>query len=660
VHYHGGIGHSHGYDDPEHEHEMALEYERIHGLRFEDGHQTFELNSVGIDIGSSTSHLMFSKLLLMRVGETIASRFEIVERTVTYASPIMLTPYVDGNTIDVGALREFIGECYEAAGVAPDGIDAGAVIATGEAAKKENAEGIVALFAEQAGKFVCATAGPNLEALMAAYGSGAVDLSAQSGKTVLNVDVGGGTTKLSMVQNGRVVETFAINVGARLVAVDERRRLTRIEDAARIVARASDVHFAMGQILSAESQRTLAERLADCLLEAIERKGFSPLTQDLLVTAPLEYDGPIDVIMCSGGVGEYIMGTESRSFGDLGPMLGRAIRTRLDNLGIEVAPSAARIRATCIGAAQYTLQVSGTTIFVTREDLLPLHNLQVIAPHLPDEITAEGVADVVQAALRRGDVVDDDQPIALALRWDHEPAYRLLRALVDGIVAGLDTYLDGDRPIVLAFDGDIGGMVGSILANEVLPGRDIVSVDELRLSDFDYIDVGAELKHVQAVPVIIKSLVFRPEHPLAHDHDFLHRHGLAHDHHRDHAHADDHDHDQAHDHGHDHAHSDDSHDHDDDHDHADVTAHDHGHSGHDHGHDAMHDHDHVHAHDADHHHDHGHADEVADAHEHDHTHGHEHDSTHGHDHGHSHGSEHGHHHDRDHSAHEHAHPERAG
>src|SRR5438093_71559 len=386
MHYHSGVAHVHEFDDPEHEHEMASEYERIHGLRFVEGQETFDLNSVGIDIGSSTSHLMFSRLTLMRIGGALSSRFEIVQREVTYASPILLTPYVDASTIDVQALGRFIAESYAAAGVERDGVDAGAVIATGEAAKKENAEAIVALFAEQAGKFVCATAGPNLEALMAAFGSGAVDLSGRTGQTVLNVDAGGGTTKLALVQHGEVVETAAINVGARLVAMDDGGRVTRIEEAARIAARAAGVHFAMGQRFSAEARKALAERLADCLLEAIVRQGFSPLAQDLLVTTPLQYAGPIDVITCSGGVGEYIMGEESRSFGDLGPLLGAAIRQRLDTLGIEIAPSVARIRATAIGAAQYTLQVSGTTIYVTDPGLLPLHNLQVIAPRLPSEI----------------------------------------------------------------------------------------------------------------------------------------------------------------------------------------------------------------------------------------------------------------------------------
>jgi ethanolamine utilization protein EutA len=537
MHYHGGISHSHEFDDPEHEHEMASEYERIHGLSFVDGHEAFELNSVGIDIGSSTSHLMFSRLLLMRVGEAMSSRFEIVERAVTYQSPILLTPYVGGTTIDVGALDHFIGEAYQAAGVERDGIDAGAVIVTGEAAKKENAEAIAALFAEQAGKFVCATAGPNLEALMAAYGSGAVDLSESRGRTVLNVDVGGGTTKLSVVQDGRVVETFAINVGARLVAIDAQGRVTRIEDAARVVADSLGITLKLGVQLTPNDQRAMADRLADCLLAAIVRGEFSPLAETLLITEPLRFPDPFDLITCSGGVGEYIMGSETQAFGDLGPFLGAAIRRHLDTLGIPIAASAARIRATAIGAAQYTLQVSGSTIFITDGGLLPLHNLQVVAPHIPDdlvgrEFSAASVADAVRASLRRGDVADEDRPLALAIRWDRDPAYRSLRALADGVAEALQPRTARGLPIVLAFDGDVGGMIGNLLATEVAPGATIVSVDELRLSDFDYIDIGAELKHVQAVPVIVKSLVFRPPHPHAHahEHDHAHGHGHAHPH----------------------------------------------------------------------------------------------------------------------------------
>jgi ethanolamine utilization protein EutA len=171
--------------------------------------------------------------------------------------------------------------------------------------------------------------------------------------------------------------------------------------------------------------------------------------------------------------------------------------------------------------------------------------LQVVAPHLSDDLigdafTADVVAEAVRAALRRGDVDDEERPLALAIRWDREPAYRNLRALADGVTEALHHRTARGMPIVLAFDGDVGGMIGNLFATEVAPGANVVSVDELRLSDFDYIDIGAELKHVQAVPVIIKSLVFRPPHPHAHedDHDHSDGHDYGHVHsHGDHAHA---------------------------------------------------------------------------------------------------------------------------
>ena len=194
---------------------------------------------------------------------------------------------------------------------------------------------------------------------------------------------------------------------------------------------------------------------------------------------------------------------------------------------------------------------------MTDQDLLPLHNLQVLAPHLPDEITADGVAEAVRAPCGRGDVGESDQPIALALHWDREPAYPLApRALRRGGGGAGGTWAR-DGPSCWLSTATWAEWSGASWPRKCRPGADVVSVDELTLSDFDYIDIGAEIKHVQAVPVIIKSLVFRPEHPLAHDHEYLHRHGLTHDHPHSttHAHASarprhGHDHEDDHDHGH--------------------------------------------------------------------------------------------------------------
>jgi len=177
-----------------------------------------ELTTVGIDVGSSTSHLMFSRLHLQRLGKYLSSRYVVVKREMLHRSPILLTPYRADNTIDADALDAFFRAAYAEAGLTPADVDSGAIILTGEAIKRTNARAVADLFAEHAGKFVCASAGHNLEAILAANGSGALGLSRAAQHSVLNVDLGGGTSKLALVSNGRVLETAAINVGGRLVA----------------------------------------------------------------------------------------------------------------------------------------------------------------------------------------------------------------------------------------------------------------------------------------------------------------------------------------------------------------------------------------------------------------------------------------------------------
>src|SRR5216117_395426 len=282
--------------------------------------ERIELQSVGIDIGSSTSHLTFSRLVLRRLGESLSSRFRVVERDVLHQSPILLTPYRDPFLIDTERLDSFIRDTYARAGLTPDGIDTGAVVVTGEAAKKENAESILSLFAREAGRFVCAAAGPQLEAMMAAHGSGAVARS-REGSGVFCVDIGGGTTKLAVCRDGQVAAVAVINVGGRLVAED-RGRITRLEEAGALVGDEVGLRLAVGQRIDDTRKAALAERMTACLFELIDRRPFSSLTRRLMHTPPLDDDGPIDVLMFSGGVSEYIYERERATFGDLGKALG--------------------------------------------------------------------------------------------------------------------------------------------------------------------------------------------------------------------------------------------------------------------------------------------------------------------------------------------------
>jgi ethanolamine utilization protein EutA len=483
------------------------------------------LNSVGIDIGSSTSHLIFSRLTLRRQGVALSSRFVVINREIIHESPILLTPYIDKTTIDTNQLGDFIHEAYRKANLTPEDIDTGAIIVTGEAAKKKNAEAIAALFSAEAGKFVCATAGHNLEAILASYGSGAVHMTYHEGGdfTVMNVDIGGGTSKIAIVQGGKVIDTCAVEVGARLIALDEDGKINRLEDTALKIAKIAGISdLRLGGTMSEADKDKFSQVLCDSLFQVLERKKLSPEVESLLLTPNLDYADPIHAVMFSGGVSEFVYGYEKRNLGDLGVQLGKRVRARVNQLGggnIPLRPAEVRIRATVIGASQYTVQVSGNTIYLSHPESLPLRNLQVVTPvfEQTEAITVGEVSGAVERALQRFDATDTERAVALAIRWELGPSYPLIRTLAEGLVAAMKGHIDNGQPLVLVFDADIAKLMGNIIERELIPGAGIISIDGIDLKDFDFIDIGQELPDAKAVPVVIKSLIFRhSEHGRGH------------------------------------------------------------------------------------------------------------------------------------------------
>jgi len=466
-----------------------------------------ELASVGVDIGSSTSHLVFSRLVLERVD----NRYVVAERKVVHESEIFLTPYSDDSTIDARALGRFVDEQYRAAGIEPEKIDTGALILTGVAVRRSNARAIGDLFAAQAGKFVSLSAGDALEATLAAYGSGAAARSIRDSARVMNVDIGGGTSKIAVCEDGEVVEITALDVGARIVAFDSSGRVTRAEDAGKRFAAEAGVPLEIGRAADPEGLGRMIGRMADRLFEAMSRSSLDPRTAALLRLPPLLNGRSPDVVTFSGGVSEYLYEREARQFGDLGAPLARAVLARAREWGPRIEPSDEGIRATVIGASQYTVQVSGGTIFVAPHDALPLRNVPVIAPELPleDENLDRGsIAASIQAALRRLDLQSGETPVALCYRWRHSATHARLDAFCRGVLAGLAKPLERGQPLVLVGEGDVGGLIGIHCREELHAQNPIVSIDGVVLKEFDYIDVGALLEASGAVPVVIKSLVF--------------------------------------------------------------------------------------------------------------------------------------------------------
>jgi len=495
----------------EHVHEMALG-RRGDLVEYIWKVENVELTTVGIDIGSSTSHLMFSGVRLQRKTQALSSQFVVVERKVLWKSPILLTPFARDGTIDAAALGDFIARSYRHAGVDPDAVDTGAVILTGEAIKRRNARAIAELFAADAGRFVCASAGHHLECALAAHGSGAVALSREIGVPVLNVDIGGGTTKLAIAAEGAVVATAAFAAGGRLVAFDAGGHIERVDESARIVAGYLDVDLA-------SNVARVVDALAQVVVEMINGR-VSELGMRLLLTEPLRPGSFLpQAITFSGGVAEYIYGREAAGFGDIARPLAQRIREAVDagRIALPLRTPQEAIRATVIGASQFTVQVSGKTIHIGTDVALPLRNVPVIAPalQLEGEVDSGSVASAIRAALDRSPV-QEEQPIALALRWRGEPLYQRLRALAEGIALALVTAEASAAPLVLMIDGDIGRTLGHILEHELAVRRDVVSIDGIQLREFDFVDIGEVIRPADVVPVVIKSLLFPVAAPAAH------------------------------------------------------------------------------------------------------------------------------------------------
>lgn len=531
--------HSHEEGDADHDHDhddLGIDYDPTTTSLWAQDNIT--LLSVGIDIGSAGTQVIFSRLQLRRLSEELTSRYFVVNRETVYQSPVALTPYLSDERIDDSAIGRVVDEAYNAAGIHPDDIDTGAVILTGEALRRENAKPIADVLAEVGGEFVCAAAGHHMESMLAAYGSGAAKIAHDRSIPILNIDIGGGTTKLALVEKGGGVgRTAAIHLGGRLAVVDAQERLTRLDPAGKRLAALAGFDWNIGDRVSDADLNRVAAWMADALVAALTQNPAPPEIAGLWLTDPLG-TRPTDkmAVMFSGGVGEYVYGREERDFGDLGRRFGRAVRDRLDGeqLPLELLPAGECIRATALGASEYSVQLSGNTIYISSPgQLLPRKNLQVIQPplKLADIVEPSAVTAAVRDHFRRFDLVEGESDVALAFRWRGDPAYPRLAGFARGVVDALPRTIQEGKPIFLILDGDVAQTLGALLKEELGVASDVLVLDGISLWDFDYIDLGRVRMPSFTVPVTIKSLVFTADPRIPHKHHH-HHHGHGHHHHR--------------------------------------------------------------------------------------------------------------------------------
>ena len=497
-------------EDFDHEHELMSEADRQAIARAIREQEVLELRTVGIDIGSSTSHLLFASVKLERQSQGLSSRFVVVERRIVWRSPIILTPFLPDGMIDAKELEHFIQHAYQDAGFRRGDIDSGAVILTGEAIKRKNARAIDEIFAKESGKFVCATAGHKLECILAAHGSGASALSRRRGGIGLHVDIGGGTTKLALIKKGEIFSVAAFAVGGRLLAQDASGAWTRIDDSAQLVAKELGIEATPASFASESNREAVSQRLAVLLVDQILDGASDELGRVLELTVPLSRDVKPDFVSFSGGVGEYIFGHETRTHGDIAKSLAdNVVKQIKSRLKIPVVEPGECIRATVIGASQFTVQVSGKTIYLPSPEVLPVHNVPVV--HLGGPIEDDISSDAIAAAFAKSADLLDLAPsakLALAFTWTGEPNYARLAAMARGIMKFAAPTGHRSEMLVLMIDGDIARSLGRILEKELHLDGQIVSVDGVQLKELDFVDIGELLDPPGVVPVVIKSLLF--------------------------------------------------------------------------------------------------------------------------------------------------------
>lgn len=475
-----------------------------------------DVTSVGIDIGSSTSHLVFSKLTLKRETSffNMSNRFILANREIIYEGNIIFTPLIDRYTIDIEAIIKFCEEEYKKAGITTEMVDTGAVIVTGETAKKQNAAEIINRLSSEGGKFVSAVAGPNFESLLGAMGSGIVEQSRKNQRTILNVDVGGGTSNIAISSKGNVHSTSCINIGGRLLGIDEEFKIWRIDEPSAFLMKELNIDYKLGDIIPENDVITISREYAKALLEVMRGPATSKIAKELMMTDDLDFSIPIDDFSFSGGVAEMIYSKDNSSeeYNDIGKYLAKEINFLVKEQGLSITEPENKIRATVIGAGAFSLSISGSTCYVDKDVVLPLNNIPILPVNVKRrEFNTENIKKEIKRALKNYDMKEGEDIFALYFKEFIDHTDNILSNLAKAIESSLPHSVAQKKPIILIFSMDIAKVLGIAIRRGTSIQNDLICLDELILESGDFIDIGAPLYSGQAYPITVKSLVFNKD-----------------------------------------------------------------------------------------------------------------------------------------------------
>lgn len=471
--------------------------------------------SVGIDVGTSTTQVVFSKLQMDNAGGYFSvPRVAIVDKEVVYKSEVYMTPLKTDVLIDTDALRDIVAAEFRKAGYRPEDTDSGAVIITGESARKENSDAVLKSLSDFAGDFVVSAAGPDMESLIAGKGSGAWQYSMDHHCRVANLDIGGGTTNVVLFEDGETLARGCLDIGGRLICMNPQGIITKVSPAAAVMAQAAGVSVSVGDRCD-ELKLTAVTRQMAAALNAylgVGTKDIDAILRQIKTPGSSDFPVPekVQAVFFSGGVADLIYheSADTWAYGDIGVLLGKAIRESRLFTDFQKMEPGETIRATVVGAGTYTTTISGSTITYS-DDIFPLKNIPVIK--LDEELQEACFAGETEPVIRRIQWVlgqNDEEHFILAMPGKRNPGYMEMKRAAASIRQIMDRVQPPGEPILLVIESDIAKAMGQMIRQQPDLKRQVVAIDSIQVEDGEYVDMGKPMMNGMVIPVVVKTLIF--------------------------------------------------------------------------------------------------------------------------------------------------------